>query len=121
MADHNLIEYAKKHLLEHMRRAGFREEEIEEYIMSIPARDPLRLHFVAQFIATQAVELREATMRRLLPTFQARVLSKVSVFTVDGEPSFDVPMYFETDDIANLVTATYGNQKSGLPHSWSRN
>jgi hypothetical protein len=47
---------------------------------------------------------------------QAKV--KITVYTYEGRPSFEVPEFFSNSKINDMVVRRYGKQSNGKPHSW---
>lgn len=62
----DLIEYAKRYLLDHMRAEGMSEDEIEAKILAIPNENPLKNHFISQFTEPLPEPHRTNAVIRLL-------------------------------------------------------
>lgn len=116
-ASGELIDYAKKHLLSHMRAAGMSEEAIEAHIASMPSYHPLKSHFVGQFVESLPAEQRVEVTKRLLPPIVGEKM-KITVLTAPDEPSFEVSANVSARYIDGIVLNAYGRQDDGRQHNW---
>ncbi len=100
--DIDLLEYAKRHLLTHMRESGMVDTTIEEYIARIPFRNPLRNHFARQFIAMLPKKAREAVAERLLNNMVSPIIG-LTVHTGKHDLSYPVFTFLDSRSIDLLV------------------
>ncbi len=102
LPDIDLLEYAKRHLLTHMRESGVSDTVIEEYISRIPFRNPLRNHFARQFIGLLPKNKRETVAERLLNNMVAPVVG-LTVHADKHDLSFPVSTFLDAKSVDQLV------------------